>query len=786
MAASFVRPLFVLVLSLSTVTSLSAAPPVTSASTSTQDHFVENVGQWDDVIRFRARCGTETVWVTDSGLRLELTRANERTSVQLGFGRARAVDGADGRAARYHWLLGRDASDWATDARTFGAVVLREVQPGIDVRLRLEEGRPVYDVEVAPGRIGDVVVHVDGASNLWIDETDGALVIESRLGAIRQPPARCYAAGVDDGRRPIESRYDVLDATSFVIETGERAPGERLVIDPTLLTAVTFGGTGIDAATDVCLDGLGDLFLTGQTQSSNFPVTPGALDTTLGGASDAFVAKLDATTLSVKWITYLGGSGDDRGRSVRVVKGGTPVRATVAGWTESTDFPATAGAFDTTANGGRDLFLARLNAAGNGLVFATYLGGSGVEAEEPNFDDLRRIPLAVDATGATIASTTKSTQFPTTPGAFQSILAGGADIVVARFDNQGGLRWSTLVGGLLDDQAGGIAIRADGVTFVAGTSDSPNFPLSASSPAGLNGIGSSGVLVRIHPTGIGADFTWALPPPSDPVMGTMTGRNVRIDPQGAAVVTAQALVGFGPNEFHVREYVVRLDATGTQVTNVVDEGAPSLGLAVHTDGSLFTAGDPCCVTVSSPQAFFWRTGKNGVLFEWISVGKNRRALAIDVGPDYVAYCVTRFSLDPLPVDDASIARIQFCRGRIDTFSDACPASPGFESPRLTATGCPAPGATLSLLMVRDGTEFSQAWLLIGAGPGTTPVSPTCSLSIGGIAPVAVPFQIDLTTATLSGMLPATTPIGAFHVQAYTVDPGGTPSASNSMRIDVQL
>ena len=155
----------------------------------------------------------------------------------------------------------------------------------------------------------------------------------------------------------------------------------------------------------------GNAYVAGETGSSNFPTTAGAFDRTPNGEFDAFVTKLNATGSALVYSTLLGGSLVDLPWDIAVGPGNT---AYVVGATRSPNFPATVGAFDTTANGEFDGFVARLNAAGSGLVYATYLGGSG-------FDDAGAI--AVDAAGnAYVAGSTPSPDFPTTPGAFDTFL----------------------------------------------------------------------------------------------------------------------------------------------------------------------------------------------------------------------------------------------------------------------------------------------------------------------------------------------------------------------------
>src|SRR5207302_1051020 len=141
-----------------------------------------------------------------------------------------------------------------------------------------------------------------------------------------------------------------------------------------LFYSTYLGGSSNDRGLGIAVDSGGHAYVTGRTNSMNFPTTPGALQTTSGGGFDAFVTKLNATGSALLYSTYLGGSGNDQGRGIVVDPGG---HAHVTGLTFSANFPTTTGAFQTTSGGGGDAFVTKLNSTGTGLVYSTYLGGSG-------------------------------------------------------------------------------------------------------------------------------------------------------------------------------------------------------------------------------------------------------------------------------------------------------------------------------------------------------------------------------------------------------------------------
>jgi hypothetical protein len=257
------------------------------------------------------------------------------------------------------------------------------------------------------------------------------------------------------------------------------------------------GGSGYDQGLGIAVDATDNAYVTGLTQSTNFPTTLGAFRTTAPGIQAAFVTKVN-TTGSLIYSTYLGGSGYDFGGSSIAVDATSS--AYVTGATLSTDFPTTFGAFQTTAAGNGDAFATKLNAAGSALLYSTYLGASGFEAG---------IGIAVDATGsAHVLGHTQSTNFPTL-GAFQGTYGGGAvDAFVTKFNPPGSaLVYSTYLGGSGDDFAGGIRVNATGNAYVTGFTSSTNFPitLGAFQPTAAGSVDA--FVTKLNAAGSGLDYS---------------------------------------------------------------------------------------------------------------------------------------------------------------------------------------------------------------------------------------------------------------------------------------
>lgn len=249
-------------------------------------------------------------------------------------------------------------------------------------------------------------------------------------------------------------------------------------LDPggTKLEFATFlGGAGGDQGRGVAVDGSGAIYVTGDTNSADFPTTPGAVQGRTAGSGDAFVARLDPVAAKLAYATYLGGSGamagtdGDSGRAIAVDPGGGAV---VAGVTNSADFPTAAALQPRFGGGGTDAFVARLGPDG-GLVQSTFLGGSG---------DDTAAGLALGQGGnAYLTGETSSSDFPTV----QALLApaGKRDAFVAEVKADGSaLAWSTLLGGADDDSGTAIAVGGDADVVVVGETRSDPFPLKRPLP----------------------------------------------------------------------------------------------------------------------------------------------------------------------------------------------------------------------------------------------------------------------------------------------------------------
>ena len=420
--------------------------------------FERNDGQHDAAIRFAARGPGYTVAMLDSGVALALGGNGGRAShVTMKFGRT-GMTSASAEApmeGRVNYFVGRDPKDWRADIPTFGRVRYQEVFDGIDLVFYGRDQQLEYDVVVAPGADpGAARIRFDGAEALRVD-ADGSLALSAGGRELRYSKPIGYQP-IGTTQRPVEVRYTVSD-DSIGFEPGDYDTTRELVIDPVVVFSTYLGGRSNDSINDMVVDAAGNVFVTGGSDSPDFPVAA-ALQPMNKGIGNAFVSKFRRDGALI-YSTYFGGTYYDTGNAIDADPSGA---AYIAGTTLSSDLPTTAGAFQPRMDGGNhNGFVLKLNRAGNGIAYLTYLG----ETSTGNVGD-----VAVDVSGyATVVGSTSSASFPTTSGALDRVHAGGTRTGFAAKLNTAGtaLVYSTLLTG--DEQfARGVALDGAGRAIVVG------------------------------------------------------------------------------------------------------------------------------------------------------------------------------------------------------------------------------------------------------------------------------------------------------------------------------
>ncbi len=265
-------------------------------------------------------------------------------------------------------------------------------------------------------------------------------------------------------------QYRLFQGGKLGFQLGRYHADYPLVIDPTLTWSTFLGDSADEVAEAITVDGSGHAYITGYTYSWVYPVTTGAYDISYnGGLRDVFVSKLNRDGSGLIYSTFLGGTDTDMARGIAVDTSGN---AYVTGFTYSSNYPATSGAFDETHNGNTDGFVSVLNNNGSDLVYSTFLGGSENEYAWG---------IAVDTNGnAYVTGSTLSSTYPVTSGAFDPTYNGNKDIFVSVLNNNGsGLVYSTFLGGVGDDHSYGIAVNTSGNAYVTGSTSSSTYPVTS-------------------------------------------------------------------------------------------------------------------------------------------------------------------------------------------------------------------------------------------------------------------------------------------------------------------
>lgn len=543
--------------------------------------FEVNQGQVDARARFVAHARDMDLYFAKGGALLSLAarddvaRVGERDAVALRLGFAGAnpdarIEGFDELPGRAHYLLGNDPAKWHVDIPTFRRVRYRDVYPGIDVVYYGRDGMVEFDIEVAPGADPAAVrLRIDGADSLALDGR-GDLRIRTVLGEVVQhrPVVHQVIAGE---RREVRGDYVLLDVAgssrtselAFVV--GDYDPRYALVLDPTLAAASMVGGSGAETSAAVAADASGNWYFAGHTASTGtgFPTTTGAYQTSNSGAEDVFVRKVGSDASTVLYSTLIGGTASDFARGLAVGASGIAV---VVGRTTSANFPTQNALQATKPSAGSDAsgFVAALNAAGNGLVYSTYLGGG--TAIGPASTDVRDV--AVDADGnAYVTGETNTTDLPASATAFQATSLGQFSAFVFKLDAAGARRFGTYVvdddNGFGADRATRIAIDSARNVYIVGQTNASfanDYNEIAPSKIGPGGGSLDTIVARINHTGEWLDWITL-------AGGSLidSGAALDIDAGGRLVLAARSLSpDLAPNTAHDANWVwlAQLDRFG--------------------------------------------------------------------------------------------------------------------------------------------------------------------------------------------------------------------------------
>jgi len=466
--------------------------------------FIGNVGQFPDGARFQVRGGPATMWLAEDAIWFTIVEREDEplrgVNLKLSFPGANShprLEPFDRLDTVVSYFTGSDPAQWRPAVPVWGGVRYLDLYPGVDLvigatlpwRLEVREGA---DSSVVRLRVeGADAVALDSAQHLRLttalgDFTLPLLTVEGAGSEVQPSVARLSPSAISDVDGTFEVTHPFSAPTSNsqpfdgsvelaeVWAQGRSATARRegvprspkspnLQSSNGLLYSTFVGGSGDDQGLALALDDDGNAVVTGQTYSDDFPAVAGAYS--YNGGWDVFVLKLAADGGSLLYSTFVGGSSDDQGAALALDSEGNAV---VAGSTVSRNFP-TSGAYDSSHNGGLDVFVLKLAADGGALLYSTFVGG--------NRSDWG-YALTLDVAGnAVVTGRTQSPGFPTSDGAYDTSHNGNYDVFVLKLKLDGSSpQYSTFVGGKSNDEGSALALDDEGNVVVAGSTRSDNFP----------------------------------------------------------------------------------------------------------------------------------------------------------------------------------------------------------------------------------------------------------------------------------------------------------------------
>jgi hypothetical protein len=595
--------------------------------------FEENTGQTDGQVRFISHGPGYVMFLTPgesvfkfSGQRTTpRTRANNVSRVRNwpsnlnakpsavlrmkmeGAKGTPTITGMEKMPGVSNYLIGKDSSKWRKGVASYAKVQYSEVYSGIDLVYYGNQHQLEYDFVVKPGADPtQVSLAFNGTQKMSMDTASGDVAIETPAGkmALRKP---VIYQMVNGQKKPVDGNYKFQGNGRIAFDVKSYDHAQPLVIDPVLAYSTYLGGSGDDGGYGLTVNSQGNAYLTGYTDSTDFPIAGTSITSAANGNYEAFVAELSPDGTSLVYSTYLGGSGGDIGSTVALDGGGD---AYVVGNTSSTDFPVTANAFQSSLATGAtsNVFVSELTADGQSLLYSTYLGGGGTDLG---------FGIAVDANqNAYVTGETTSgspTPFPTTSSAFQSTLNSPyGNGFVARIDTTASgassLVYSTFLGGTTSgtwywDQGTSIAVDANKNVYVVGMASSLDFPITSATAYQTRGnVNGSAYLTRIDTTqsgSLGLIYSTYLGGTGN----TDQAASVALDSAGKVYLTG----GTGSSDFPVttnavnsgagKAFIAKFDTTLSQSASLLystlvggSSGEFSGAIAADPDGNAYISG----------------------------------------------------------------------------------------------------------------------------------------------------------------------------------------------------
>ena len=607
------------------------------------------------------------------GVALELSFTNANPDI--------IPEGVSQQEGYHHYLKGNDSLKWQNRVPHYKELRYNSIWDGVDLEIYAgQDGLKMNWLLDKPDSLSSIRLHWEGADRLELNEV-GNLLIYHVLGTLTDLAPIAYQE-IDGIKIPVDCAYQLYGVFDFGFElTGDYSTEVPIVIDPILQYATYLGGSSTDGGRGITVDSQGHAYVTGHTNSSDFPVTPGAFQPPTVGSENIFITKFSSDGGSLIYSTYFGSTGYNTVDSISL---DTQNCAYVTGSTGGSDFPTTPNAYQTTP--GR-IFVTKLAANGESLVYSTYLG---------NGSDGEGTGISVDFQGcAYVAGLTRSNVFPTTPGAFQTsfhpstIVAG----FVTKFSSDGeSLIYSTYLSGGGYNYCNGIDLDAYGYAYVTGQAGS-DFPVTVGAFQ-TTSTSVSAFVTKLSTDGSALAYSTLLGG-----NGTTRGYRIVVDSNYSAYVTGDtASTNFPvtPNAFQttfggvVDAFVSRLSPSGESLIDSTYLGGGyedyCTGITMDMQGHAYVKGTtfspdfpttPDVVPstlMGSPSSFIsiFSADLTNLLVSYYFGGSNASyGYAIAIGPEGAVYTTGSTSSADFPVTPGAY------QSTLNGFSDAYVAKTGF-------------------------------------------------------------------------------------------------------------
>jgi len=511
--------------------------------------FIENKGQWENNIVFKAKLPGGNLYLEQN----ELTYLfyNEQDIARLGDmhhhgiknptpndyllnlhafkiqflnAQTQQIIPSKPTTDYENYFIGNDTSKWASKVKKYGEATYSKIYPHINLKFYVKNNYLKYDFIVASGGdVNQIQLKYNGVDAIVLK--DGKLNITTSVNQIIEQKPYAYQL-IKGKQKEVKCNFKLENkVVSFEFPRGYDKTKE-LVIDPTLIFASYSGSTADNWGYTSTFDDAGNLYGGGVTFGVGYPITVGAYQVSFNGGNgnysfgtDISLTKFSSNGTSLLYSTYLGGSGNESPHSLIVNNNNELL---VMGTTASANFPMSATAYDNTFNGGTnytfsipnyiggsDIVISKFSTNGALLLASTFMGGSGNDGLNLgpvllyNYADEFRGEIVVDTSdNVYVASSTFSTNFPVTPGAFQPALSGGQDGCAFKLSpDLSSLIWSSYLGGTNADAAFSVQFSTLGDVLVTGGTESPNFPVTVGALQTIYQGVADGWVTKINNTG---------------------------------------------------------------------------------------------------------------------------------------------------------------------------------------------------------------------------------------------------------------------------------------------